>query len=322
MATKLPSGKYRTMILLDNKTRKYKSFIGKTPDEADVKAKSWKLSHGLTRTESFLKCAKKFNDNMDGILSPNTIRTYKNTLKALETNLPYFVRKELGDITKADVLTVAHLRKAPKTIRNYLGYISSVFKYYDVQMPKVQAPECPQKALFIPDAEMVRTVVKLAAGSRLEVPVALAVRGMRPEEICAVRAEDVDGTTLHICRAMAYTGSSFVIKTTKTKKSNRVIQIPLEIANKIKEDGQATKMSTAALTAAFQKFRRENDLPYFRLYDLRHAFVSIAHKNGIPDSYIMSMGGWSTPYTMQRVYRHSLDSALQEFSDRMEDILS
>ena len=321
MATKLPSGKYRTLVLVDNKTRKYKSFIGKTADEADVKAKTWKMSHGLTRTESFLKCAKKFNSDMDGVLSPNTIRVYKGTLTTLANDLPFFVRMDMSDITKRDVLEVAHLKKSPKTIRNILGYISSVFSYYEMEMPRVKAPERPRKAYYIPDAEIVKTVLKLTAGTRLEVPMALAVRGMRPGEICAVRASDVTGNTLHICRAMAYTGDRYVIKAPKTKKSDRVIQIPLAIANKIKADGQATKMTTTALRAAFQKFRKENDLPYFRLYDLRHAFVSIAHANGIPDSYIMSMGGWSTPYTMQNVYRHSLDSSLQQYSDQMENLL-
>lgn len=321
MATKLPSGTYRTQVLIDQSSRKYKSFTGKTAREADMKAEQWKLAYGRNRSDSFSRCADKFIKDMEDVLSPNTIRVYKATNSQLQEELPAFVRLDLTSITKQDLMKVAHLKKAPKTIRNYLGFISSVFSYNDITMPKIKAPERPQKAIYIPDEEMVRVVLEKAAGTRLEVPLALAARGMRPGEICAVRASDIDGDTLHIRRAMAYTGSRFVIKAPKTKKSDRVIKIPLEIANKIKEDGQATKMSTAALTAAFQKFRRENELPYFRLYDLRHAFVSIAHANGIPDSYIMSMGGWSTPYTMQNVYRHSLDSAMEKYSDKMEDIL-
>lgn len=321
MATKLPSGKYRTQVLVSNSPRRYKSFTGKTPDEADVKAKTWKMAHGHTRTDTFTKCAERFIRDMDGVLSPNTIRVYRTTLKQILEEVPELTCLELTDITKQNLLRIAHLRKAPKTIRNYLGFISSVFSYNDIQMPKVKAPERPRNAVYIPDDKMVRQIIKLAEGTRLEVPVALAVRGMRPGEICAVRAEDIHGNTLHICRAMAYTGSRFVIKAPKTKRSDRVIQIPLEIANKIKEDGQATKMSTAALTAAFQKFRKANDLPYFRLYDLRHAFVSIAHANQIPDSVIMAMGGWSTPYTMQNVYRHALEPDVVKYSNRLEDIL-
>ena len=322
MATKLPSGKYRTQVLISIKPRKYKSFTAKSPDEADILAKTWKIRHGQIRTETFAKCANRFIRDMDGVLSPNTIRVYKGTLSQLLNDVPELTCLELPDITKQNLMRVVHLRKAPKTIRNTLGFISSVFTYYDVEMPRVKAPERRRKPMYIPDVEMVRLILEKAAGSRLEVPVALAVRGMRPGEICAVRADDVHGNTLHICRAMAYTGDRYVIKAPKTKKSDRVIQIPLEIANKIKEDGQATKMTTTALRTAFQKFRRENGLPYFRLYDLRHAFVSIAHANGIPDSYIMSMGGWSTPYTMQNVYRHSLDSSLEQYSNLMENLLS
>lgn len=323
MATKLPSGTYRTLVQIgDRKDRKYKSFTGKSAREADMKAEQWKLANKEYKRGSFKASADAFIRSQKGILSPNTIRGYNGIFAALKESAPVLMHTALSEITKQSLQEVLHLPKKPKTIRNYLGFISSVLTYNDIRMPRVKAPECPTIALYIPDEGMVRNVIKAAAGTHMEVPVALAARGMRPAEICAVRASDLDGNTLHIASALAYTGTRYVRKAPKTKKSDRIIQIPENIAAKIREEGKATSMTPGALTAAWRRFREKNDFPYFRLYDLRHAFVSIAHANGIPDSYIMSMGGWSTPYTMQRVYRHSLDSSLKKYSDQMENLLS
>ena len=324
MATRLPSGNYRTLVQIgDRKERRYKSFTGKTAREADMKAEQWKLANKQDyKRGSFKASADAFICSQKGILSPNTIRGYAGILSALDTSAPELMRTELSEITRQSLQEVLHLPKKPKTIRNYLGFISSVLAYNDIRMPRVKAPECPTIALYIPDEKMVRAVIKAASGTRLEIPVALAARGMRPAEICAVRSTDLNGDTLHIASAYAYTGSAYVRKAPKTKKSDRIIPVPKHIAEKICEEGKATSMTPGALTAAWRRFREKNGFPYFRLYDLRHAFVSIAHANGIPDSYIMSLGGWSTPYTMQRVYRHSLDSSLKKYSAQIENILS
>ena len=51
--------------------------------------------------------------------------------------------------------------------------------------------------------------------------------------------------------------------------------------------------------------KREN-LPHFRMHDLRHYSASILHAIGIPDQYIMARGGWKTDNVMKRVYRDTL----------------
>ena len=44
----------------------------------------------------------------------------------------------------------------------------------------------------------------------------------------------------------------------------------------------------------------------FSIHALRHYYVSIAHVLGIPDAYVMKMGGWQTDYVMKRNYRSTL----------------
>jgi integrase len=122
---------------------------------------------------------------------------------------------------------------------------------------------------------------------------------------------------------MVWNGKRYIEKVPKTASSDRYIPIPEELAAVIREQGCATTMTPHQLTQAFRKLVRRKSLGLkpFRFHDLRHAFVSIAHANGIPDAYLQKMGGWSTPRTLERVYRHSLDSYMAEYNDKMESVL-
>ena len=56
---------------------------------------------------------------------------------------------------------------------------------------------------------------------------------------------------------------------------------------------------------------------HFRFHDLRHYYVSIAHALGVPDAYIMAMGGWKTDNVMHRVYRDTLPDVMQSEQNKL-----
>ena len=329
MATKLPSGKYRTQILIDNSRRKYKSFIGITPEEANMKAELWRLSHLKDRegNMSLYNAAQTFLADSGPALSPYTVRGYTSTLKTLRKDHTEFSRKPLNDITKADLQHVYNRMlaagKSPKTIKNYNGFISSVFAYYDIPLPKAKLPEVRRPDLNIPTEEALSRLLRAAEGTRMEIPIKLGLRGLRRGEICAIRASDLDGNVLHIQRAVTEKDGKWTMKAPKTPGSDRFVPLPPDLADSIRQHGKATDMNPQQISLAFRRLVRRKDLglPPFRFHDLRHAFVSLAHANNIPDSYIMSMGGWSTSSTMQRVYRHSLEDHVARYQDQMENIL-
>lgn len=329
MATKLPSGNYRTQVLIDRENRKYKSFIGKTAREADMKAEQWKLQYLRTAETSlsFYNAAKKYLDASARLLSPYTLRGYTSTLKALRSSHMAFTRKNLCDISKEDLQRLYNAMtaagKKPKTVKNCNGFISSVFAFHDIQMPKAKLPEVRMPDLYIPDEKALSRLVEAASGTRLYIPILLGMRGLRRGEICAIRASDLDGNILHIQRSMVWNGKKYVAKVPKTASSDRLVPLPDELAELIREKGFATDMTPHQLTQAFRKLVRRKSLGLkpFRFHDLRHAFVSIAHANGIPDAYVQAMGGWSTSRTLERVYRHSLDSYVAEYQDKMESVL-
>lgn len=71
--------------------------------------------------------------------------------------------------------------------------------------------------------------------------------------------------------------------------------------------GRLVPLEPEQLTNRFRRAVRSCgvDVP-FRFHDLRHYYASIAHALGIPDAYIMRMGGWETDQVMKRVYRDTI----------------
>ena len=329
MATKLPSGKYRTQVLLDKKRRIYKSFIGNTPGEADFYAEQWKREHGHHRegNQSFYNAANAFLKASGPALSPYTIRGYNSNLRTIRKEHLAFSRLSLAEITKSDLQRVYNKMIAagrkPKTIKNYNGFISSVFGFYDIPMPKAKLPEVRRPDLTIPTQEALSRLLRAAEGTRMEIPIKLGLRGLRRGEVCAVRASDLDGNVLHIQRAVTEKDGQWIMKAPKTPGSDRFVPLPADLADAIRHQGAATDMNPQQLSLAFRRLVRKKSLglPPFRFHDLRHAFVSLAHANNIPDNFVMSMGGWTTSSTLVRVYRHSLDDYVKQYQDKMEDVL-
>lgn len=329
MATKIKDNLYRSQVCLDNVARKYKSFYGKTEQEADMRATAWRMANrqSYEGRQSFYHAATAFLKASGPALSPYTIRGYTSTLKTIRKEHLAFSRKDLNDITKRDLQLMYNAMiaagKKPKTIKNYNGFISSVFAFYDIPLPKAKLPEVRQPDLNIPTEETLSRLLRASEGTRLEIPIKLGLRGLRRGEVCAVRASDLDRNILHVSRSLTFQDGDYISKAPKTAGSDRLVPIPEDLADRIRSDGRATTMTPRQLTAAFHRLVSKKDLglPHFRFHDLRHAFVSLAHANNIPDSYIMSMGGWSTSNTMQRVYRHSLDDHVIQYQDTMENVL-
>ena len=329
MATKIKDHLYRSQVCLDNAARKYKSFYGKTEQEADMKATAWRMANkqSYEGRQSFHHAANAFLKASGPALSPYTIRGYTSTLKTIRKEHLAFSRKDLSDITKRDLQELYNemlaADKKPKTIRNYHGFISAVFSYYDVALPKAKLPEVRRPDLNIPTQEALSRLLRAAEGTRMEIPIKLGLRGLRRGEVCAVRASDLEGNVLHIQRAVTEKDGKWIMKAPKTPGSDRFVPLPDDLADAIRQQGAATDMNPQQLSLAFRRLvrRKSLGLPPFRFHDLRHAFVSLAHANNIPDSYIMSMGGWSTSNTMQRVYRHTLDDHVTKYQDAMENVL-
>ena len=166
----------------------------------------------------------------------------------------------------------------------------------------------------------IKKLLKAAEGTPLEVPILLAAFGpMRRGEICALTSDDIDGNVITVNKDLVKdSDGKWVLSSPKTFGSYRKIEYPDFVIKKLQGiDGPIVTMTPNAITSAFIKLLKRNDLPKYRFHDLRHYAVSSLHAINVPDKYIMARGGWSSTYTMHQVYNHILKSAAEKLDDKI-----
>lgn len=332
--TKTKSGKYSTLVAIpgiDGK-RRYKRFTARTKSEVRTLADDYINEHKVAvESMSFSSAAERFISRSETILSPNTIRGYKASLRALQKDSDAFCARPIDRITRADlqnvVLILTAQGKAPKTIKNRIGFVSAVLSSEGLRMPPVQMPKCAQREIRVPSEDIVKQVAKTAAGTRYEVPFALAVFGLRCGEVCAVTADDLDGDVLHVRRAIATDDSGKLhAKPPKSRAGDRFVPIPHHIADRIREQGRATDMTPKAWSDAFPDLLRRAGIPEdqrFRLHDCRHFFVSYCHDVlKLSDAEIIKLSGHETDSIMKRVYRHAVTDHSENVRGALTSIIN
>lgn len=327
---RLPSGLYRTRVYLgrtaDGKIR-VKSLTHKDKKKLASMAASYAdLYRDAAGKDSFGKFAERYIKERGAILSPSSIRGYSSIAEKLKKDYSAFYALSVNDVNQSAVQAVigslARKKKSPKTIHNYSGFISAVLSYAKVPVPKVKLPAKVKAECYIPDTDTMRKVLRDVAGTRLEVPVNLAVLGLRRGEICGLSVSDLNGNLIHIHNTKVYTSDQKIVdKSPKTFESDRWVQLPVQLADRIRQQGYVTDYTPGALSEAWTKFLKKNGYRHFRFHDMRHFFVSFAHNIlHLSDAQIMKMGGWATPSIMRTVYLQSMED--QKASDSVSTFLS
>lgn len=267
---------------------------------------------------SFFEAGNAYIDLKNNILSPNTIIGYQKVLK----NLPqWFTSKRIRDLTSLDVQKVINDISAdhsPKTVRNYHGFISAVLSVYRENLRlKTTLPLKHKFEPYTPTDSDVKRILDEVAGTKYDVPFHLAVFGMRRGEICAVTASDLDGNWLSINKSLAENpdGGWILKPIPKTSESIRKIYLDDVTAAKIRSiDGPLYDGKPGMLTKQLHNVQKKLNLPPFRLHDFRAYYVTMAHKIGIPDKYIMKNCGFSSSVVMERAYKRAQEDAMKNYN--------
>ena len=174
--------------------------------------------------------------------------------------------------------------------------------------------------------------------------------GMRRGELCGLNWSDIDlkDGIVHIQRELLYTPSKGIYEdSTKTKQSNRVIQIPddmirlltdyrreqltrrLELGSKwIETDKVFTSdcggyIRPDTLTAWFQKFIKRSDLPpEIHLHSHRHTSATLLIAGGVDIATVSKRLGHADKSTTLNVYTHAIQSADARAAEKLQDILN
>lgn len=315
---KLPSGNYRLRVIIGHDPSGKpirKSFTH--PDKTRLQRIAFEYAdthrntaHRYTVSEAI----DMFIAAKNAVLSPSTMRAYTSLAKTLKSEHRRFCALYVDDMDAPNLQRLINdlVRKGntPKTVRNFHGFLSAVFKYAGERLPVVTLPARERPIRYIPDDDVVRRLTSAAKGTRMEVPLALAVFGLRRSEICALTADDLNGDVIHIHKAVVYGADRLPhVKNTKTYTSDRFVRIPANIAVLIRSQGYVTDFTPHGLSHAFERISEKAGVPHFRLHDLRHYFVSYCHNVlHLPDAQIQAITGHKTSFIMRENYLHAMNT--------------
>ena len=266
---------------------------------------------------SFGAAAKDYVDIKRNVLSVRTVREYLLYINRLPK---WFTDTHLGHLDQADIqkcvneLAVNH---SPKTVRSLHGFITAVLGVYKPTLKvSTTLPQNIVKEAYIPSEKEVKQILDYTRDNNpfFYVALNLATMGLRRSEICALSLEDLDNDNmLHINKALVENSKKeWVVKNTKTEKSSRVIPIPSDLADYIREQGYFYKGSPQSISNYLLRTQKELNLPQFSIHKLRHFFCSKLLSQNVPMKDIMYLGGWSTDATIKQVYGHAMKTKTDE----------
>lgn len=338
-AKKLPSRSWRCQVYSHTedvlqpdgsvkRKRIYKSFTCDLPDKKGKRIAEQMAAEWAAEKETFSRYDRTFGEALDqyienrsSVLSPATIREYKQIRKR---DVQGLMDKKILNITQEDVqeeVNLASLSHSPKTVRNIHGIISAVMRANRPNFAlNTQLPKAVRPSLYIPSDSEIQALLSYVSqkDAEMEKAVLLAAFGpMRRGEICALDSDHIDGCTIHVEYSMTQNEKGdWILKAPKSLAGNRRIQFPQFVIDKFSGiEGRIVHLNPTQISHRFPHILSQAGLAPFRFHDLRHYSASIQHALGVKDAYIMERGGWNNDKVLKEVYRHTLSEESQKANE-------
>lgn len=304
---KLPSGSYRIRHTQDKRT--YSITIPYKPTKKEAFELIQNKINNVHECMTFEEAAGKYIDAKNKVLSPATIREYQSILRNIPRNFKLLDVAQIDDYTLQKFVNEHSATHSAKSTHNVHGFICAVIRlFYPKSTISATLPQKPHTEHYTPSQDDVRRILQEAEGTEYYIPVYLATLSLRCSEICALTIFDLKDDVLTINKALVRSNNGYVLKNTpKTDKSNRKVQIPHELAEKIREQGYIYKNYPQQIDKFLRRTQKKLGIPSFGVHRLRHYFASYAHELGYSDAVIQAVGGWSTDNVMKSVYRHAMN---------------
>lgn len=259
------------------------------------------------------------------------------------------IQKFINDLCQDGVNMRTKGKLSPKTVKHYLGFISTVFSYA-IKMGMVKENPCknvslPKKAYAEKDIYTLEEIQQLldllqSAPRKYQAFFTLAIfGGFRRAEILGLEWKDIDFKTqvISIRRTSLYTKEKgYYTDTPKTKGSVRDLKMPVEVINILKlykaeqqkqilelgDKWQSTDrlfttleghpMNGATPYSWLQKFCKKNDLRFLGLHVFRHFNATLMIRSGIDIRTVSACLGHSQTSTTLNIYAHAMNKAKAE----------
>ena len=328
---RLPSGSYRARVSIGN--GKYKSFTGKVKKDVQLQAAQYEMDHREQNQNSGMtvnRAMRKYVDIKSEVLSPSTISGYERIIR---TSFPEIRNMPLSKLTNEVLQSAINSESAnhsAKTVQNDWGLLSSALKMlYPELRPNISLPRKAEQEIIIPEEVEVKTVMANIVGTEVEIPFLLgACAGMRMSEILGLSWNNVDFDKkiirIYKSRVKDKNGQLIEKDLMKTNKSRReicmfdVICKAMEAVPEEKRIGHITELTAAQIYKRVQKEFAKCGFPKYSFHSLRHYFVSVCVRLGIPKDYIADLVGHEGTNMIDKVYKHIMGSAKSEFEDRIQ----
>lgn len=318
-----------------NGKRKGKTLTAYSDVEMAQKILQWNnsIAEIQNRSMTVLDAVAGYINVKRSVLSPNTLRMYESMVQHIT------ITKDINDITKADVQawisSLVDKGLSPKTIRNINGLLQSALLMYTERSFPVQLPQPQPTEVRCPSDEEVKRLIE-AVKEKNDKPLLIACYlgtfgPLREAEICALEDTDIKGNTITVNKALALSPEkTWVVKPPKTVSSNRTIEMPEFVIKEMQGiKGRIVPLTPMALYNRYRKLCKKVGLD-ITFHALRHYGCSKLHAMGMSDLYVMQRGGWSSDYTMKKVYRNIIDEeqkrqtrmALDQFENMVSEVKS
>jgi integrase len=260
---------------------------------------------------NFREASREYIETKKAVLSPSTITGYESIHK----NIPeWFGDLDITQITDYDLqklISEFSISHSPKSTHNLYGFVRASIRLFLPQSSICATlPQKVRHEAYTPTRDDIQKILHEAEDTPYYIPIYLATLSLRNSEICALSIFDLNGDYLTINKALVQSPDGYVLKSTpKTDKSNRVIKLPHELAERIRKQGYIYKGYPLQITRFLSRTQAKLAMPHFGIHRLRHYFASYAHDLGYSDAVIQAVGGWSSDYVMKSVYRHAMSKS-------------
>ncbi len=317
---KLDSGSYRARVNMGN--GKYKSFTGKDKRDVQLRAAQFEAQIKVERScenpyaaMTLSEAMEKYIESKENILSPKTVREYKQLKKKYLLKLQNL---SLYDITQSDIqvaINIESANHAPKTVRNIHGLLSSTLKMFRPEMRLTTTlPQKIKPDIVIPEENDIVALFNQVYNTEIEIPVLLAaVCGMRQSEISALRWNSVDfqkGVISINAAKVLDENNKYVEKVTKSTSGKRTIKMLPQMKEALARhyDPQKEFVTDLKSNNIYKHYKRalKKCCPNknYTFHELRHYAASVMIMLGIPLKYIADYLGHETEDMVKRVYGH------------------
>ena len=270
----------------------------------------------------------------DSVLSPSTIRGYKNIRRMRFQDV---MNKPLKDISDTDWQRIVNLEArlpncSAKTLKNAWGFLASVIAEATGQpAPKVKLPQLVSNERPFLEPEQIRPFIAAVHGTSVEIPALLALSSLRRSEILALRWENIDlkRRLIKVRGAAVPDENNKLVQKKENKNTTSARDVPIMIRELYdalmvgkKESGLVVTYNPHTIWKSINRICVRNGLPKVGIHGLRHSFVSLAYHLGVPEKIVMEIGGWSDYQTMRKIYTHIAKSDVSKYTDQFSKFFS